>query len=137
MPCSNWGLRPAWNFNQSISAQNTSYPILFLSNTRDPVTPLRNAEKMSTKFPGSVVFGQDADGHCTISAPSVCVAKAIRGYFHEGKLPQGGMACKPDGGIFDSWEQREQGLEAADIHLSKKMREFSDLYQKRAHPLGL
>jgi hypothetical protein len=137
MPCSNWSLRPVWNFNQSISAQNTSYPILFLSNTRDPVTPLRNAEKMSTKFPGSVVFGQDADGHCTIAAPSVCVAKAIKGYFHKGKLPEGGMACKPDGSIFDPFGPREQEVNAADVQLSRRMRELADMYQKRSHPLGL
>jgi hypothetical protein len=100
LPCSNYELRPVWEFDSEIAAA-TSHPMLFLSNTRDPVTPLRSARRMATKFPGAVVFGQDADGHCTISQPSTCVAKGIREYFQSGKLPKGDVSCKPDVGPFD------------------------------------
>jgi hypothetical protein len=137
MPCSNWGLRPAWNFNTSISADHTSHPILFLSNSRDPVTPLRNAEKMSKKFPGSVVFGQDADGHCTISDPSMCVTKGIREYFHHGRLPKGGIACKPDRSVFDPFGRQEIGLSAADMDIAKATRSLAELFRERTHPLGI
>lgn len=136
MPCSSWDLRPVWNFNANISSPNTSYPILWLSNTRDPVTPLQSARYMATKFPGSVVFGQDADGHCTIAQPSLCVAKGIREYFQSGKLPEGDIACKPDRGPFDLDEQ-VKGVSSAEVRLSSVMRKLSESMQFGRFPLGV
>lgn len=43
---------------------NTSQPLLFVSNTLDPVTPLDGAQKVSHRFPGSVVLQQDCEGVC-------------------------------------------------------------------------
>ncbi|UKZ73259.1 hypothetical protein TrVFT333_000902 [Trichoderma virens FT-333] len=40
----------------------TSFPILFASNTIDPITPLKSARKMSSQFPGSVLLLQEAVG---------------------------------------------------------------------------
>ncbi|KAB8217933.1 hypothetical protein BDV33DRAFT_232454 [Aspergillus novoparasiticus] len=47
-----------------ISALNvpTSFPILFASNTIDPITPLESARKMSSRFAGSVLIMQEAVG---------------------------------------------------------------------------
>jgi hypothetical protein len=137
MPCSHWSLRPVWKFNSSISAAKTSHPILFLSNSLDPVTPLRNAKKMSKQFPGSVVFGQDAEGHCTLAAPSVCIAKGIRDYFNTGELPKEGMACKPDRSIFDYWSIQENSVSTADLHIFKATRLLAEMFTKRVHPLSL
>lgn len=100
MYCANWNVRPAWQYTPSIEG-NTSIPILWISNTRDPVTPLRNAVKMAKRFPGSAVLKQDADGHCSLSAPSKCTAKWIRKYFQEGVAPPDDVMCKPDRGTFD------------------------------------
>ncbi|KAL2410845.1 hypothetical protein ABEF95_010793 [Exophiala dermatitidis] len=74
----------------------TAHPILFVSNTLDTVTPLRMAQKMSSRFPGSVLLQQDAEGHCSFTAPSLCTAKAIRRYFQTGVMPQPATRCKPD-----------------------------------------
>jgi hypothetical protein len=133
MPCSSWGIRPAWDFKLNISAASTSHPILWLSNTRDPVTPLKNAIKMSKRFGGSVVFGQDADGHCTVAQPSECVAKGVRRYFQEGQLPVGEIACKPDVGPFDPLED-EKGLYS---ELSVAIRRIARGRGWGRYPLGI
>ena len=93
--CANWHVRSKWNFTdirENIGA-NTAHPILFTSNTLDPVTPLRNAFKMSEKFNGSVVLVQESEGHCAMQTGSVCLAKHAREYFQTGKLPAKGVVC--------------------------------------------
>ncbi|GFF54629.1 conserved hypothetical protein [Aspergillus lentulus] len=40
----------------------TSFPILFTSNTIDPITPLKSARNMSSQFTGSVLLLQEAVG---------------------------------------------------------------------------
>ncbi|KAF3389289.1 Tripeptidyl aminopeptidase [Penicillium rolfsii] len=47
-----------------ISAANrrTTFPILFASNTIDPITPLKSARTMSSRFAGSVIIMQEAVG---------------------------------------------------------------------------
>ena len=61
MKCTHWKIRPSYRYTGQFGG-NTSHPILWLSNTADPVTPLRSARIMSERFPGSVVLTQDAAG---------------------------------------------------------------------------
>jgi hypothetical protein len=98
MFCANWNIRPAWNFTYPDIANpnTTSHPILFASTTRDPVTPLENAQKMQRKFKGAGLLVSEGDGHCTLSAPSLCAAKSIRNYFQTGELPPEGLVCIPE-----------------------------------------
>ncbi|KAK0644264.1 TAP-like protein-domain-containing protein [Cercophora newfieldiana] len=65
----------------------TAFPILFLSNTYDPVTPLHAAVKMALKFEEAGLVEQHAAGHCTVSAVSHCTAKKVRDYVIHGKVP--------------------------------------------------
>ncbi|GLI79925.1 hypothetical protein PoHVEF18_008273 [Penicillium ochrochloron] len=74
----------------------TARPMLFVSNTLDPITPLHSAKHMTKQFPGSILLEQDSEGHTTIAAPSLCVAKAIRNYFQNGELPAVGTLCEAD-----------------------------------------
>jgi hypothetical protein len=135
VPCANWEIRPAWQFESKIEAANTSHPMLFLSNTRDPVTPLGSARKMVKRFGGAVLFGQDADGHCTIAQPSTCVIKGVREYFQTGRLPKGEIACKPDVGPFDDLpvvtNSEDRVISEAIHELTTKLKMRSDL------PLGV
>jgi hypothetical protein len=139
MPCSNWDLRPVWEFNSTIGAEKTSHPVLILSNTRDPVTPLGNAYTLSKKFPGSVVFGQDADGHCTVAQSSLCVAKGIRKYFQTDAMPEGGVSCKPDLGIFGLplGGAGDIALTQSEIELSSAMEALASRPRDMAFPLGV
>ncbi|THH28198.1 hypothetical protein EUX98_g5998 [Antrodiella citrinella] len=98
--CAGWKVRAKERFTASFET-NTSYPILLIGNTADPVTPLANAKKMSKGFKNSVVLTQESAGHCSISATSLCTAKAIRAYFRNGTLPQEGAVCDVQSSIFD------------------------------------
>lgn len=65
----------------------TSFPILFLSNTLDPVTPLGDALAMTRKFANASIIVQDGLGHCTISCVSSCTMAYLRAYLNDGIVP--------------------------------------------------
>ncbi|KAI5917558.1 TAP-like protein-domain-containing protein [Camillea tinctor] len=65
----------------------TGFPLLFLSNHLDPVTPLHAALKMTRKFSNSSIIEQGAEGHCTLSCSSLCTVNHIRAYLNDGIVP--------------------------------------------------
>ncbi|OAL37795.1 hypothetical protein AYO20_02972 [Fonsecaea nubica] len=70
-------------------------PLLFIGNTADPVTPVRNAFKMAQRHEGSVVVTQDMPGHCAgTTNPSVCTFGVLKRFFAHGELPQAGLVCE-------------------------------------------
>ncbi|KAE8388183.1 hypothetical protein BDV23DRAFT_174124 [Aspergillus alliaceus] len=78
-----------------ISALNmpTSFPILFASNTIDPITPLESARKMSSRFAGSVLLIQEAVGHTVIGqGASNCYFGHIQAYL-QGTVPSSNTTC--------------------------------------------
>ncbi|ESK91339.1 alpha beta hydrolase fold family [Moniliophthora roreri MCA 2997] len=97
--CSSWPSIPK-NFFRGPITGNTSYPLLLIGNTADPITPLASAHKVSKLFPGSVVLQQDSSGHSALRSPSLCTANAVRAYFVNGTLPEPGTVCPIDGNPF-------------------------------------
>ena len=95
LPCLFYNIRAKWRFSGPFGGE-TAHPILFASQSLDPVTPLRNAFTASKLFPGSGVLEQNGVGHCTLSMPSLCTAKHIREYFQTGRLPAEGTKCEVD-----------------------------------------
>ncbi|KAJ6005119.1 hypothetical protein N7540_012918 [Penicillium herquei] len=95
LACAGWKARAKYPFEGPMGGI-TSHPMLFVSNTLDPVTPLHSAQHMTWRFPGSVLLEQDSEGHTTLAAPSVCIAKRIRTYFQTGALPDVGTLCQAD-----------------------------------------
>jgi len=95
MYCIHYSARPAYRFTAPFEA-NTSHPILLMGTTADPVTPLKNAFKMSKGYPGSVVLTQNSTGHTSNSVYSSCTVGHIRTYFHTGELPEKGTVCEAD-----------------------------------------
>ncbi|KAI1155728.1 alpha/beta-hydrolase [Nemania diffusa] len=65
----------------------TSFPILVLSNTLDPVTPLGDALVMTRKFANASIVEQDGVGHCTLSCVSSCTIAHLRAYLNDGVVP--------------------------------------------------
>ncbi|KLU88379.1 hypothetical protein MAPG_07366 [Magnaporthiopsis poae ATCC 64411] len=66
---------------------NTSFPIFFVSNTYDPVTPLEGGLAMSRRFAGAGFLELRASGHCTTAAISLCTIAKIRAYLDQGIVP--------------------------------------------------
>jgi pimeloyl-ACP methyl ester carboxylesterase len=96
MKCAAWPIKAMYRLGDDEKfGANTSHPILFISNTADPVTPLRSGRIMAKLFPGSALLVQDSAGHCSSSTPTPCTMKAIREYFQTGVLPHEGTVCIP------------------------------------------
>ncbi|XXH00665.1 Synaptic vesicle transporter SVOP [Hypoxylon texense] len=94
LPCNGWDIDAKdppmrWDDHPAHKPApiNTSFPILFLSNTLDPVTPLHSALKMTRKFSTASIVEQNAMGHCTLSCVSLCTIGHIRAYLDRGVLP--------------------------------------------------
>lgn len=104
MHCTHWpaAVRPssANRFTGPFRSNLSDYdphasPLLFIANTADPVTPLRNALKMSEQHEGSVVLTQDVPGHCSGEVnPSFCTFEALKQFFGNGTLPKPGLVCE-------------------------------------------
>ncbi|KAJ6544306.1 TAP-like protein-domain-containing protein [Mycena capillaripes] len=144
MACMAWPDFPKTNFQGPFVA-NTSFPILLVGNTADPVTPLWAAKKMSKGFAGSVVLTQDSAGHCSISAPSLCTQNHIRQYFLKGTLPEPGTVCAVNGSPFptdeveavgDAHAQAVLSLSTEDRNLLEAVRELAMTFDIR-FPAGL
>ncbi|KAB8259671.1 TAP-like protein-domain-containing protein [Aspergillus pseudonomiae] len=78
----------------------TAHPVLVLSNTFDPSTPLTAAKNLTATFERSVLLEQNSYGHTTLAMPSLCTAKAVRAYFANGTLPAKGTICQTDVPLF-------------------------------------
>jgi len=85
-------------FSSKLSDYNVrASPLLFIGNTADNVTPVRNAFKMSKLHEGSRVLVQNTPGHCSgINNPSQCTFNAIKNFFARGILPEDGLVCEGD-----------------------------------------
>ncbi|KAF2035912.1 alpha/beta-hydrolase [Setomelanomma holmii] len=95
MRCAAWTIKPQYKFSGPFGG-NTSHPILFISNTADPVTPLRSGRLMHSFFPNSGLLTVDIAGHCSISGPTLCTLTKIKRYFQTGALPKENTLCVPE-----------------------------------------
>lgn len=92
--CEGWGIEAIdppmrWDDHPAHKQKpiNTSFPVMFIGNTFDPVTPLQAALNMTKKFVGAGLIEQKSMGHCSIAAVSKCTIKKVKEYFTEGKVP--------------------------------------------------
>ncbi|GJN69031.1 hypothetical protein PLICBS_003077 [Purpureocillium lilacinum] len=90
-----------WRFSTDDIKADTSFPILYIGNIADNVTPLASARNNSALFPSSAVLVQKSYGHCSLAAPSTCTVRHIRAYFQNGTLPAAGTECEQDYDLFE------------------------------------
>jgi hypothetical protein len=75
---------------------DTAFPLLVISNSRDPITPLRSGLYVSQRFANAGFIEQLSSGHCSLAAVSICTINAVRKYFNEGKVPSPPVLEKGD-----------------------------------------
>ncbi|GAA5854084.1 hypothetical protein JCM8547_008219 [Rhodosporidiobolus lusitaniae] len=101
-PCLHWSAKAIERYtgpwSRAAGLKKTANPILFFSQTADPVTPLPAARKMSAAFgeDSGTLLVQEGFGHCSFAHPSLCTAKHMRNYLLKGVLPEPGTECKGD-----------------------------------------
>jgi pimeloyl-ACP methyl ester carboxylesterase len=89
--CTDW---PATELNriQSVTAPGAA-PILLLSATGDPVTPLIWAEELNASLENSALITLDTNNHTIYYEGSACVDDATDRYLLTGALPVSGLTC--------------------------------------------
>ncbi|KAJ6484076.1 TAP-like protein-domain-containing protein [Mycena sanguinolenta] len=105
--CAGWKVHRDGHFMGPMGALNTSFPLLVVGNTADPVTPHLWALRTSSYFPGSALLTFDAPGHTSLTAVSSCITTHMRQYFQNGTLPAAGTVCSPDQELFPSPSSNE------------------------------
>ncbi|KAF7363044.1 AB hydrolase-1 domain-containing protein [Mycena venus] len=123
--CSGWKVHRKGHFMGPMGASNTSFPLLVIGNTADPVTPLSSARRTSGYFPGSALLTYDAPGHTSLTAASSCLHNHMRQYFQNGTLPEAGTVCSPDEELFPSTSGNKTVKRSAqDLKLREALRQI-------------
>ena len=107
LPCLGYTQRPKWRYTEPLGApaERLGNPILFVSQTLDPITPLVSAEGAAALFEGSGFVEAQGVGHCSFGWPNVCAMLEIRRYFATGEVRPGRLRCPATVSPFETEEQ--------------------------------
>ncbi|KAJ7763413.1 hypothetical protein B0H16DRAFT_1804507 [Mycena metata] len=79
--CQYWPVRGPERFSGPWNA-TLDWPMLIVSNTMDPITPIQSGLRINSLMPDSSrLIIKDGPGHCSDAFPTPCIIKLIRGYF--------------------------------------------------------
>ena len=146
MSCAAWQMKAKEVYSGGFKGLKTKNPLLFVGSPYDPLTALAGAQNTSAAFEGSGLLQHDGYGHCSISQPSVCTAKAYQAYFKDGTLPDPGTVCKPEIPIFpladdslldvlNQTTKRSIEARAEDGQLLRAMRDIGGGMARRGRPI--
>ncbi|KAL1948533.1 hypothetical protein VTO73DRAFT_12608 [Trametes versicolor] len=99
--CQFWPVTPPERFLGPWN-QTLKNPMLIISNTLDPATPLRSG-RLALERQGNDsarLLVQNGPGHTSLALPSLCTAQVLRAYFANGTLPAEGTVCQVDASPF-------------------------------------
>ncbi|KAH9928020.1 TAP-like protein-domain-containing protein [Epithele typhae] len=100
--CEFWPASPPERFEGPFNSTLRN-PILIVSNTVDPATPLTNGEAVHALLQNSsALLVQNGPGHTSIQLTSTCTILSTRAYFADGSLPAEGTVCEIDASPFAS-----------------------------------
>jgi pimeloyl-ACP methyl ester carboxylesterase len=71
----------------------TQTPVLVVSKTHDPATPLAWAQRLTEALPDAKLVTYDDDGHTAYGNNSSCVDEVVDAYLVEGDLPSENVEC--------------------------------------------
>ncbi|KAJ6569153.1 alpha/beta-hydrolase [Mycena capillaripes] len=135
--CAGWQVYRKGRFEGPVAAANTSFPLLLLTTSADPVAPKAAALKTLAGFPGSAIFTQDSPGHTSITAPSICTSTYFRQYFQNGTLPDPGTVCPADVTLFGApATNRRDALSAEDEELLAALKVIGDAVRPMIVKIG-
>ncbi|KAL7411374.1 TAP-like protein-domain-containing protein [Mrakia frigida] len=78
-------------------------PMMIISNTADPITPLSSGHEINNLMGNSSrLLIQNSPGHCSSGSTSICTLKAIQAYLLEGELPEDESRCEINDTFFPS-----------------------------------
>ncbi|EJF56709.1 hypothetical protein DICSQDRAFT_174660 [Dichomitus squalens LYAD-421 SS1] len=137
--CQYWPVTPPerylgpWN-------KTLSNPILIISNTNDPITPLVNGETAHGYFPNSsALLVQNGPGHTSRALNSACTVFSTRAYFADGTLPAAGTVCEVDESPFpppsDSTSSHSSATGVAAAVVDSKTRVLDYIHHMSANKL--
>jgi hypothetical protein len=64
-----------------------------IGTTRDPATPLAEAQALASQLASGILITRDGDGHTGYNSDNDCVDVAVESYLIEGKVPAGDLSC--------------------------------------------
>ncbi|KAF7295791.1 AB hydrolase-1 domain-containing protein [Mycena chlorophos] len=84
-----------------VDLRRPKFPVAFVSNSFDPITPINNAVRMVDLLgvENARLLHNNAYGHCSTNHPSLCVAKHIRAFMTDGIVFENGTLCEPEPGF--------------------------------------
>ncbi|KAF2099798.1 hypothetical protein NA57DRAFT_55739 [Rhizodiscina lignyota] len=98
--CSGWSIKSNDIFTGPFGG-DTATPILFVSNTYDPVTPIENSFSSAPNYKDAQVPTVDGMGHTSSSSYNLCGFAKVRAYFQTNQLPGNDSFCPLEAGPFN------------------------------------
>ncbi|KAJ7723249.1 hypothetical protein B0H16DRAFT_1385505 [Mycena metata] len=128
--CQYWPVRGSERFAGPWNA-TLEWPMLIVSNTMDPITPIESGLRINSLMPNSTrIIIQDGPGHCSTAIPTPCSIRLVREYF-AGILPENGTMCDTSYTFFPDPSQPDDaailGLTAEDKRLWESARDLGEL----------
>jgi hypothetical protein len=89
--CTTWPYQPSGTPTH-VTATGSG-PILLVSSTHDPATPLRWAQDVAKTLDNGHLITRDGDGHGSYNTGNACIDAAVDAYFLQGTVPAADPTC--------------------------------------------